>query len=109
MTVEAAPNDRGRHGYFSRGNDVARRGREAKAARISALAIELASSYGGFEALNLIDANRVRLAAKLFITAEDCRDPNQCTRSTRAAELLLSKIAPKEAPLPSLQELLEAS
>ncbi|MGO8925127.1 MAG: hypothetical protein ACLQF4_19585 [Xanthobacteraceae bacterium] len=105
MTVEATSSDRGRHGYFALGNSVARRGREAKLARILAKTEELAGQFGGMLALSAVDRGRAQLAAKHLIIAEDAHDPTVCVRSTRAAELLLSRIKPHEAPLPTLEEL----
>ena len=106
MTAKLAANGRTDHGRFARGNDIARRAREAKAVRIAARADELASRFGGFEALEPIDAGRVRLAARHFVTAEVTHNLNQSIRATRVAEMLLARIRPKEAPLPSLRELL---
>jgi hypothetical protein len=103
----ATDSDRDRHGRFKRGNNAHRNGATAKAARLAAKVEELASEYeGGLSALSAVDASRLRLAAKHILTAEDSRDPTVATRATRVAELLLSRIRPREAPLPSLQELL---
>jgi hypothetical protein len=99
--------DRDRFGRFRHDNNARRNGVEAKAARLNAKVEELASEFeGGLSALSAIDAGRLRLAAKHILTAEDSRDPTVATRATRVAELLLSRIKPKEVPLPTLQELL---
>jgi hypothetical protein len=52
-----------------------------------------------------MDAERLRLAAKHYVTAETCRDPIVAQRATRVAEFLLSKIKREEPPLPTLKEL----
>jgi len=106
MTVEAAANDRGPHGYFAHGNDVAQRGRESKLARIHRKIEELSQEFdGGMSAFSAVDAGRLKLAAKHLIIAEDTRDPTLCVRSTRTAELLLMRIRPKAPRIPTLREL----
>jgi hypothetical protein len=93
-------------GKFLPGNNAHRAGAAAKAARLEAKITELASEFeGALSALSAADAGRLKLAAKHFLIAEDSRDPNECTRSTRTGELLLSKIKPREAPVLSLEEL----
>jgi hypothetical protein len=107
MTVQTTVSDRDRHGRFVTGNNAHRNGATAKAVRLAAKIEELASEYeGGLSALSAADAARLRLAAKHYCTAETTNDSNQCTRSTRAAELLLAKIKPKEPPLRTVQQLI---
>jgi len=48
-----------------------------------------------------MDASRLSLAAKHYVTAETCRDPVVAQRATRVAEYLLSKLKPPPAPRPS--------
>jgi hypothetical protein len=99
--------DRNERGRFVVGNNAHRNGRDRKSARLLAKFEQLAGAYeGGINALSVIDAGRLRLAAKHLLIAEDTTDPNQCTRSTRAAEMLLVRIKPKETLLPTLDELL---
>jgi hypothetical protein len=96
MTAEIAANDRGAHGRFARGNNVARRGRETKLARIQRKIEELSHEFdGGLSALSAVDVGRLKLAAKHMIIAEDTPNATLCVRSTRTAELLLMRIQPK--------------
>jgi hypothetical protein len=57
-------------------------------------------------ALSAVDAGRIALAAKHLVIAETTKDPTICVRSTRTAEMLLSRIKPEEVLLPTLEELL---
>jgi hypothetical protein len=55
---------------------------------------------------SVMDANRLRLAAKHYVTAETCRDPIVVQRATRCFEYLVAKITRQEEPLPTIDELL---
>jgi hypothetical protein len=69
-----------------------------KAERIAAKLEELRQAYfpnGGYD---VMDANRLKLAAMHYIIAETARDPTVSVRSTRTAEYLLAKIKPPSAP-----------
>jgi hypothetical protein len=71
------------------------------AAKVEELQRELFPNGGG----TVMDNNRLRLAAKHYVTAETCRDPVVAQRATRCAEFLLSRINPVEEPPPSFAEL----
>jgi len=93
-------------GRFTTGNGIARRGRDAKLARIHAKVEELAREFdGGISALSAVDVGRLKLAAKHLIIAEDTPNATLCVRSTRTAELLLMRIRPKAPRVPTLREL----
>ena len=94
--------DRDRHGRFKRGNNA----RDAKLIRIMAKAEELRHEYFPCGGETLMDANRLRLAAKYYVDAECCRDLVVSQRAVRCAEYLLSKIKREEEPLPLLDEML---
>ena len=64
---------------------------------------------GVISADSRMDASRLMLAAKHYVTAETCRDPVVSQRATRCAEYLLSKVKREEEPLPLLDDLLEAA
>jgi hypothetical protein len=69
-----------------------------KAERLAAKLEELRQAFfpnGGFD---IMDANRLKLAAMHYITAETCRDAVVAQRATRCAEYLLSKLKPPAAP-----------
>jgi len=97
--------DRDRHGRFKRGNNA----RDAKLIRIMAKAEELRHEYFPCGGETRMDASRLMLAAKHYVTAETCRDPVVSQRATRCAEYLVSKIKRQEEPLPLLDELLEGA
>ena len=90
-----------RSGRFTRGNNA----RDAKLIRIAAKAEELQREFFPSGGETVMDANRLRLAARHFVTAETHRDPVVAQRATRIAEFLLSKIKRPEEPLPTLEEL----
>jgi hypothetical protein len=73
--------------------------------RIAAKAEELRCEYFPNGGMGVMDANRLNLAAKHYVTAETCRDPVVAQRATRCAEYLLSKIKRPEQPVPSITEL----
>src|SRR6516225_5368087 len=69
--------------------------------RIAAKAEMLRNEYFPRGGWTVMDAERLRLAAKHYVTAETCRDPIVAQRATRVAEFLLSKIKPPPAQRPS--------
>ena len=83
--------------------------RIAKQIRIAAKVEELRHEFFPCGGESHMDASRLMLAAKHYVTAETCRDPVVSQRSARVAEYLLSKIKRLEEPLPLLDELLEAA
>jgi hypothetical protein len=65
-----------------------------KRARIAAKLEMLRQAYfpnGGYD---VMDANRLKLAAMHYVIAETARDPTVSVRSTRTAEYLLAKLKP---------------
>jgi hypothetical protein len=79
--------------------------RTVKQARIAAKAEELRREYFPNGGMSVMAANRLRLAAQHYVTAETCRDPVVSQRATRCAEYLLSKIKPPpKPPIKSLEE-----
>jgi hypothetical protein len=70
-----------------------------KAERIAAKLEELRQAYFPNGGCDVMDANRLKLAAMHYIIAETARDPTVSVRSTRTAEYLLNKIKPP-APCP---------
>jgi hypothetical protein len=94
--------DHDRLGRFTRGNNA----RAAKATKIVTKTEELRREFFPCGGESVMDANRLRLAAKHYVDAETCRDPIVAQRATRCAEYLLSKIKREEPPLPTLEELL---
>jgi hypothetical protein len=90
-----------RAGRFTRGNNA----RDGKLIRIAAKAEELRREFFPSGGETTMDANRLQLAARHFVTAESHRDPVVAQRATRIAEFLLSKIKRHEAPLKTLKEL----
>jgi hypothetical protein len=90
-------------GRFKRGNNA----RLAKELRIAAKVEELRHEYFPCGGESRMDASRLMLAARHYVTAETCRDPVVSQRATRCAEYLLSKIRRQEEPLPgTIEELL---
>ena len=83
--------------------------RIAKQIRIAAKDEELRHEFFPCGGESHMDASRLMLAAKHYVTAETCRDPIVSQRATRCAEYLLAKIKRQEEPLPLLDELLEAA
>jgi hypothetical protein len=94
-----AATDRDPHtGRFAPGNN-ARLAKQLKKVE------QLRQEYFPCGGETIMDANRLKLAAKHYVIAEDTLDPTVCVRSTRTAEYLLAKIKRPEEPLPSLEEL----
>lgn len=93
--------DRDRRGRFKPGNNA----RDAKLIKVAAKVEQLRHEYFPCGGETIMDANRLLLAAKHYVIAEDARDPTVCVRSTRTAEYLLAKIRRVEEPLPSLSEM----
>ena len=94
--------DRDPHtGRFRRGNNA----RLAKELRIAAKVEQLRHEYFPCGGESTMDASRLMLAARHYVTAETCRDPVVSQRATRVAEYLLSKLTRQEEPVPSLREL----
>ena len=83
--------------------------RIAKQIRIAAKVEELRHEFFPCGGESHMDASRLMLAAKHYVTAETCRDPVVSQRATRCAEYLVSKIKRQEEPLPLLDELLEGA
>jgi hypothetical protein len=94
--------ERDRLGRYRRGYNP----HVAKQIRVAAKVEELRHEYFPCGGESRMDASRLMLAAKHYVTAETCRDPVVSQRATRCAEYLLSKIKREEEPVPSLQELL---
>jgi hypothetical protein len=93
--------DRDQLGRFKRGNNA----RYAKEIRIAAKVEQLRHEFFPCGGESQMDASRLMLAAKHYVTAETCRDPVVSQRATRCAEYLLTKIKRQEEPVPSLEEL----
>ena len=72
--------------------------RRVKLERIAAKLNELVAEYFPNGGYSRMDASRLSLAAKHYVTAETCRDPVVAQRATRVAEYLLSKLKPPSAP-----------
>ena len=68
--------------------------RRVKLERIAAKLNELVAEYFPNGGYSRMDASRLSLAAKHYVTAETCRDPVVAQRATRVAEYLLSKLKP---------------
>ena len=95
--------DRDRLGRFGRGNNA----RLAKEIRIAAKVEELRHEFFPSGGETRMDASRLMLAARHYVTAETCRDPIVSQRATRCAEYLLNKLKRLEEPLPAtIEELL---
>ena len=72
--------------------------------RIAAKLNELVAEYFPNGDYSRMDASRLSLAAKHYVTAETCRDPVVAQRATRVAEYLLSKLKPPAPrPVPALE------
>lgn len=87
-----AATDHDQRGRFRPGNNA----RFSRQLKVQAKAEELRRAYFPNGGDDVLDGNRLRLAAKHLIIAEVCTDPEVCVRSTRAAELLLSKLSKVE-------------
>jgi hypothetical protein len=68
--------------------------RRVKLERIAAKLNELVAEYFPNGGYSRMDASRLSLAAKHYVTAETCRDPVVAQRATRVAEYLLGKLKP---------------
>jgi hypothetical protein len=85
----ATDTDRDLHsGKFTRGNNA----RHAKQLRIDRKAEELRIVFFPNGGMGIMDANRLKLAAQHYVTAETSKDPIVAQRATRCAEYLLSKL-----------------
>ena len=80
--------------------------RKIKQARVAAKLDELVAEYFPHGGASVMDANRLKLAAAHYVDANLCRDPVIRQRATRCAEFLLSKVKRREAPSPTLKEML---
>src|SRR6516164_11723355 len=78
--------------------------RIAKEIRIAAKVEQLRHEFFPCGGESQMDASRLMLAARHYVTAETCRDPVVSQRATRVAEYLLSKLTRQEEPVPSLRE-----
>jgi hypothetical protein len=94
--------DRDGLGRYKRGFNS----RKATQVRIAAKAEELMREYFPCGGCTVMDASRLKLAARHYVTAETARDPVVSQRATRCAEYLLSKVKRPEAPEPTLEEFL---
>jgi hypothetical protein len=86
--------------------------RITKRMRVEAKLEELRREYFPTGGESVMDANRLKLAAQHYFTAETSQDAVVAQRATRVAEYLLSKLKPPLAPRPapaleSARELLE--
>jgi hypothetical protein len=69
--------------------------------RIAAKLVELTAEYFPNGGYSVMDANRLKLAAQHYFTAETSRDAIVAQRATRIAEYLLTKLSkPSPAPCP---------
>ena len=74
--------------------------RITKRMRVSAKLEELQHEYFPNGGYSVMDANRLKLAAQHYFTAETSQDAVVAQRSVRVAEYLLSKLKPPSAPRP---------
>jgi hypothetical protein len=72
--------------------------RKLKQMKTAAKLNELVAEYFPNGGYSVMDANRLKLAAMHYITAETSRDAIVAQRATRCAEYLLSKLKPPAAP-----------
>src|SRR6516164_5405004 len=68
-----------------------------KRERIAAKLNELVAEYFPNGGYSVMDANRLKLAAQHYFTAETSQDAIVAQRATRCAEYLLSKLKPPSA------------
>jgi hypothetical protein len=80
--------------------------RKRKQLKVAAKLEELQHEYFPGGGASVMDTNRLKLAAAHYVDADLCRDPVIRQRATRCAEYLLSKVKRREAPAPSLKEML---
>jgi hypothetical protein len=76
--------------------------------RIAAKLVELTAEYFPNGGYSVMDANRLKLAAQHYFTAETSRDAIVAQRATRCAEYLLSKLKPPSAPRPAADQAAQA-
>jgi hypothetical protein len=87
--------------------------RVSKRLRVEAKLGQLVAEYFPNGGYSVMDANRLKLAAQHYFTAEPSRDAVVAQRATRVAEYLLSKLKPPvlrlpaQAPLETVRELLD--
>jgi len=72
--------------------------RMTKRMRVAARLDELVAEYFPNGGYSVMDANRLKLAAQHYFTAETSQDAVVAQRATRCAEYLLSKLKPPSAP-----------
>ena len=72
--------------------------RVSKRLRVEAKLGQLVAEYFPNGGYSVMDANRLKLAAQHYFTAEPSRDAVVAQRATRVAEYLLSKLKPPSAP-----------
>jgi hypothetical protein len=82
--------------------------RKLKEMKTAAKLNELVAEYFPNGGYSVMDANRLKLAAMHYITAETCRDAVVAQRATRCAEYLLSKLKPPSAPHPAADQAAQA-
>jgi len=75
--------------------------RITKRMRIAARLEELRREYFPAGGESVVDANRLKLAAQHYFTAETSQDAVVAQRATRCAEYLLSKLTQPSPPRPS--------
>jgi hypothetical protein len=88
--------------------------RISKRLRVEAKFLELIAEYFPNGGYSVMDANRLKLAAQHYFTAETARDAVVAQRATRVAEYLLSKLRPAalhplaaQVPVETARELLD--
>ena len=74
--------------------------RITKRMRVAARLEELRREYFPAGGESVMDANRLKLAAQRYFTAETSTDAVVAQRATRCAEYLLAKLKPPPAPCP---------
>ena len=75
--------------------------RMTKRMRVASRLEELRHEYFPAGGESVMDANRLKLAAQHYFTAETSQDAIVAQRATRCAEYLLSKLKPPAAPRPA--------
>jgi len=78
--------------------------RMTKRMRVEARLEELRREYFPNGGESVMDANRLKLAAQHYFTAETSQDPIVAQRATRCAEYLLSKLKPPSARSPAADQ-----
>jgi len=92
---QAVLQDRDKFGRYRPGFNP----RISKRLRVEARLRELVAEYFPNGGCSVIDANRLKLAAQHYFTAETAKDAVVAQRATRVAEYLLTKLTPP-APRP---------